>query len=84
MPIVTLSERGQLVVPQAIRDKLDLRKGSKLFVEFSEVNKTITLRPVSLGQRPTLRGILKGTRALEMLEAEHKQEVARDERRTRG
>ena len=46
MAIVTISERGQLVIPHEIRQKLDLPKGRKLFVDFSERERTITLRPV--------------------------------------
>jgi len=84
MPIVILSERGQLVIPQQVRAKLDLRKGSRLYLEFSQPSKTITLRPLEVDQRPSLRGILKHTRALEMLEAEHRAEIRRDERRRRG
>lgn len=81
MPIVTLSERGQLVIPQEFREKLALRRGSKLFLEFSEREKTLTLRPLGEEPKGRLRGILKGTRVLEMLEAEHKKEIAHDERR---
>ena len=81
MPIVVVSERGQLVIPQQIREKLNLRKGRRLFLEFSEAERLITLRPVDLGEGKSLRGILRGTNALEMLEAEHRQELERDERR---
>ncbi len=81
MAIVTLSERGQLVIPQAIREQLDLHKGSKLVLEFSAAEQTITLRPLA-GARQSLRGLLKGTPALELLEGEHREELARDERRT--
>lgn len=83
MPIVTLSERGQLVIPHDIREKLDLRRGKKLLLKFSEAQKTITLRPIAAGQGRGLRGILRGTRALEMLEAEHKRELESDDRRRR-
>ena len=84
MPIVVLSERGQLVIPQQVREKLDLRKGSRLYLEFSEPSHTITLRPLEVEKRSSLRGILKHTRALELLEAEHRAEIRRDERRKRG
>jgi len=84
MPIVVLSERGQLVIPQPVRDKLDLRKGSRLFLELSESGRTITLRPFEGQKRASLRGILKNTRALELLEQEHRREIRRDERRRRG
>jgi AbrB family looped-hinge helix DNA binding protein len=80
--IVTISERGELVIPQRIRERLDLQKGTKLFIEFSEPEKIITLRPVEGVENGALRGILKRTPVLRMLEAEHKKELARDARRT--
>ena len=81
MPVVTVSERGQVVIPQPIREKLDLRKGRRLLLEFSEADKTITLRSLERVPGRSLRGFLKGTNALELLEAEHRQEVERDGRR---
>lgn len=82
MTIVTISERGQLVIPQRIREKLDLQKGTQLFIEFSEPEKTITLRRVGEVENRALRGILKRTPVLRMLESEHKKELTRDARRT--
>ena len=82
MTIVTISERGQLVIPQRIRERLDLHKGAKLFIEFSEPEKTITLRPVEGVENGELRGILKRTPVLRMLKDEHKRELARDARQT--
>jgi AbrB family looped-hinge helix DNA binding protein len=80
--IVTISERGQLVIPRRIRETLDLRRGARLFIEFSEPEKTITLRPVEGIETGALRGILKRTPVLRILEAEHRRELARDARRT--
>jgi AbrB family looped-hinge helix DNA binding protein len=81
MNIVTVSERGQLVIPQRIRERLDLQKGTKLFIEFSESEKTITLRLVEV-ENGGLRGILKRTPVLRMLEVEHKRELVRNGKRT--
>ena len=81
MPIVKISERGQMVIPQKIREKMELHKGRRLFLEFSEREKIIILRPIDNTGR-SLRGILKGTNALELLEAEHRWEIERDERRS--
>jgi AbrB family looped-hinge helix DNA binding protein len=82
MQIVTVSERGQLVIPHEIRRKLELTRGSKLFVDFSETEGTITLRPV--GSLPSLRGFLKGTPPVDrMLRAARREERDRDARRSR-
>ena len=83
MPIVRISERGQMVIPQHIREKLDLQKGSMLFLDFSEPDQTIVLRPVGRDPAQSLRGFLKGTNVMELRRLERKREIDRDERRAR-
>ena len=82
MTIVTISERGQLVIPQEIRSKLDLVKGRKLFVDFSEQEGTITLRPVA--PLKTLRGFLKGTPSADHMLRTVRREERRSDERKRG
>ncbi len=83
MPVVVLSERGQLVIPQEIRRKLDLAKGSRLHLGLMDDGQTITLRPV--GRIKSLRGFLKGTPTADrMLAAVRREERQRDERRGQG
>ncbi len=82
MSIVTISERGQLAIPLEIRRKLDLSKGRKLYLDFSEDEKTIILRPI--GPPKSLRGFLKGTPpADQMLGTVRAEERKRDERKAR-
>ncbi len=45
MEIVKLSSKGQIVIPKYIRDKLGLRKGSRLRIRLE--NKRIILEPVT-------------------------------------
>ncbi len=79
MSIVTLSERGQLVIPQEIRRKLELSRGSQLLLEFHEEDRAITLRPIP--PRKTLRGFLKGTPSTaQMLRTVRREEREREER----
>ena len=82
MTIVTISERGQIVIPQEIRSKLDLVKGRKLFVDFSEQEGTITLRPV--GAIRSLRGLLKGPPTVDRMLRTVRREERRSEARKRG
>jgi AbrB family looped-hinge helix DNA binding protein len=80
MPIVVMSERGQLVIPQEIRRKLDLVKGRKLFLEFSESDNTITLRPMDALE--SLRGFLKSAPTTDrMLRIVRREERRSDERK---
>jgi AbrB family looped-hinge helix DNA binding protein len=83
MPIVRISERGQMVIPQDIRQKLGLQKGSMLFLDFSEPDQTILLRPAGPGAGQSLRGFLKGTNVMELRLRERRREIAKDERRAR-
>jgi len=46
MDMVTLGERGQVVIPAATREQLDLKPGDKLMV-FTKHNELICLVPAS-------------------------------------
>ncbi|MDB5179255.1 MAG: hypothetical protein JWN01_1198 [Patescibacteria group bacterium] len=46
MDMVTLGERGQIVVPAAIRERLGLKAGDK-FMAFTKHNEVICLVPAS-------------------------------------
>jgi AbrB family looped-hinge helix DNA binding protein len=46
MDMVTLGERGQVVIPAAIRERLELKAGDKLMV-FTKHNEMICLVPAS-------------------------------------
>ena len=82
MPIVRISERGQLVIPQEVREKLDLQKGRRLFLDFSERDAAITLRPLPNQPAGSLRGFLKGSNVLKLRAEERRKELERDERRS--
>jgi AbrB family looped-hinge helix DNA binding protein len=85
---VTLSSKGQLIIPKQIRKALALTPGAKFVVKIDE-RKQIVLQPVA--QRPSeahrliseLRGILTGTDALRWLEEDHRTELEREEAKLR-
>ncbi len=70
-----------MVIPQDIRRKMDLHKGRRLYLEFSEIDQTITLRAV--GDPGSLRGFLKGSKVLTLRAEERRKELERDGRRSR-
>jgi AbrB family looped-hinge helix DNA binding protein len=81
---VTLSSKGQLVIPKEVRNALSLKPGAKFEVEL--VGQQIMLKPVKATDDfktllDRLTGSLAGTDALEMLENEHRWELERDAQR---
>ena len=82
MVTTRISQRGQVVIPKPIRDRLGLEQGQVL--EVTELDGAIMLRPHRRGSGPPgkdwrrWRGVLAGTGALQELEAEHRREIERD------
>ena len=81
MATTRVSERGQVVIPKAIRDRLGIKRGQVLDVE--ESDGAVLMRPKTRSQSGVPKrwedwgGILKGTGALQDLEAEHRREIRR-------
>lgn len=69
--------KGQVVIPKEFRDLLGIEPGDE--VDF--VLEDDELRVVPVGDWRELEGQLAGTHILEMLEDEHRSEIARDKRR---
>ena len=63
----TVSSKGQVTVPKAVRDRLGLRAGTVVAFEVTEVG--VLLRKGHKGIRPVdrVRGILKRTRSTDAL-----------------
>src|SRR5688572_6798381 len=83
--VVTLSSKGQLVIPKTIRRALALQPGAKFSVELNQ-EQQIVLHPLPEPSDihaiiESLHGALAGEPLLEMLEEEHRWEIARDEER---
>ena len=82
MATTTVSSKGQVVIPRALREKYRLTSGTRL--EVAESAEGLVLAPLKPG-RPSrrqagwraLRGLAKGTRALEEHLAEHRREAKR-------
>ena len=50
--VITVGEKGQIVIPKKIREGLKIGKGTKLIV--SEDNDKITIKPVKLDEKHML------------------------------
>lgn len=64
----TLSQKGQVVIPQEVRKKLRLRPGDDFIVLYSETG-DILLRPI---RRKNASGLIRGLRALRGLTLEER------------
>ena len=78
MPVVTLSSKGQIVLPREIRQSLNLRKGDRLYVTREGDRIILTLceeKGTSSEAWRRWRGHFKGAQALQSHIAEHAEEV---------
>jgi AbrB family looped-hinge helix DNA binding protein len=76
---VTVSSKGQIVIPRVLRKALGLSEGSRLQV--STRNGRLVLSPAGKGESGpdwrSWRGVLAGTRALQDHLADHGREAKR-------
>jgi AbrB family looped-hinge helix DNA binding protein len=82
MATTTVSSKGQVVIPRALREKYGLTSGTRL--EVAESDAGLVLAPVKQSRSArrqtgwrTLRGSAKGTNALKEHLAEHRREARR-------
>ena len=79
MSVVTLSNTGQVVLPQALRQALGLQQGDQLEVTLDGNRLVLTrVTPVPAQSWQRWRGRLAGTQALQAHVADHADEVRRE------
>jgi AbrB family looped-hinge helix DNA binding protein len=64
--------KGQVLIPVALRRKLGIRAGTK--IQIQENDGCIVLRPITRERVHRVRGMFKGSGALEILMAERKRD----------
>ena len=82
MATTTVSSKGQIVIPRALRDKYRLTSGTRLEVAESDEGLVLApLKPARSARRKAgwraLRGAAKGTTALKEHLSEHRREAKR-------
>ena len=75
--LVKLSSKGQLVIPKALRQALNLEPGDLLDIRVTEEG-TIILDPIQTSALTALWGKYADADLLGELEAEHREELSRD------
>ena len=69
---VNFGAKGQVVIPRRLRREFEIEEGTKAQV-YAE-NGQIVLKPITSKFIKSLRGSLKGTKAMEIFRAERKRE----------
>ncbi len=69
---VNFGSKGQVVIPRALRKEFEIEEGTRAQV-YAE-NGHIVLKPITARYIKSLRGSLKGTRAMEVISAERRRE----------
>lgn len=80
MPVVTVSSKGQVVIPREVRERVGIAEGTRVQVE--AVRGTVMLKPLNATRRGwrRWRGAFVGKRLLAALAREHRYEIAADRR----
>jgi AbrB family looped-hinge helix DNA binding protein len=80
MSVVTVSSKGQIVLPKELREELEIQEGDSL--EIQREGDGLHLRRLSSSAPPAewraWRGILAGSGALEEHLREHREEIERE------
>ena len=69
---VKFGAKGQLVIPRRLRTEFEIEEGTRAQV-YAE-NGHIVLKPITVKYIKSLRGSLKGTKAMEVFRAERRRE----------
>jgi AbrB family looped-hinge helix DNA binding protein len=73
----TITSKGQIVIPALIRKNFGIEKGARIEVIEDKAAGIIILKPVTPQYVHSLRGILKGSVALQALKEDRRKEKAR-------
>ncbi len=73
----SITIKGQVVIPAKIRQRLGLKKGTRIFVE--ERNGEIVLRPLNREYFQKMSGVLKGGGLTKALEQSRREDLNREE-----
>ena len=68
------SEKGQIVIPSAVRRQLGIKKGTRIHIDVDEKTRKIILTPITPERIESLFGKYKGKGLLEALMADRKRE----------
>jgi len=82
MPSSTLTSKGQITLPRAVRERLGLKQGDRL--EFSVDGEHIVLQPARVGPATHVAGLLKHLRRRRAISVEAMRSAVRRRARARA
>ena len=80
MTKATISSNGQISIPKAVRERLNLKIGTELSIDVQGEALVMKRLVRNLPDWPTMQGMARGGESLtQALEAEHRAELARED-----
>ncbi len=84
MAKATISSKGQIAIPKAVRERLNLKEGTQVMIDVK--GESLVMKRL-VSQYPnwrTMRGMFRGKNLLPALADEHSAELAHDDARIKG
>jgi len=79
VPVITVSTKGQIIIPSEIRKKYKIRQGDRF--ELQEIDGKLVLIPLPDKPLVGLYGVLKGKNSLtRSLQKEHANEIRKEQK----
>ena len=85
MTKATISSKGQIAIPKAVRERLNRKYGTEVSIDMQ--GEALVMRRLvrNFPDWRTMQGMVGGSESLtKALEAEHRAEIARDDARIQG
>ena len=85
MTKTTVSSKGQIAIPKAVRERLNLKAGTEVSIDVQ--GEALVMRPLvrNYPDWRTMQGMARGVGSLtQALEAEHRAELAREDATLQG
>ena len=85
MTKATVSSKGQIAIPKAVRQRLNLKAGTELSIDVQGEALVMKRLVRNYPDWRTMQGMVRGRESLtQALEAEHRAELAREDARLQG
>ncbi len=84
MTKATISSKGQIAIPKAVRQRLNLKSGTEVSIDVQGDALVLKRLVKNYPDWHTMRGMFQGENLLQDLTDEHTAEIARDNARFQG